>query len=77
MWFCISQKFFEVSPGKMPVEYPIDKKTKVSEKKVSQSFIEIVAKSEEKVRDKFKAKLHECFPSYRLTSFESTIASKI
>ena len=74
MWFCICHKFFEVSPGKVPVEYPI-RQTKESEKKVSQSLIDIVIKGEEKVRNKFTEKLHECFPSYRLTSFESTIAS--
>lgn len=75
-WFCLCRDFFKVSPGKISVEYPIET-TSQSEKKVFKSFICIVEKGEQKVKDKFKEKLHECFPSYRLTSLEGITAGNV
>jgi hypothetical protein len=76
LWFCLHNEFFKVSPGKVAVEYPI-KTTTGAEKKVSKSCIDVIPKGENKVKDKFEEKLHECFPSFRLTSFECILESPV
>ena len=69
MWFCLHNKFFEVSSGRIPLEFPI-RSTNEGRKKVPVRLIAIVEKGEKKVKEKMKAKLHECFPLFRLASPE-------
>ena len=70
MWFCLTKKFFEVSAGKVPLEFPISD-TAAARKPISNSYKEILKKGEKKVVEKFKSKLHESFPSFRKISLES------
>jgi hypothetical protein len=72
MWFCLYNKFFEVSSGRIPLELPI-RSTNEGRKKVPLRLIAIVEKGEQKVKEKMKAKLHECFPLFRLASPESIL----
>lgn len=72
MWFCVRNEMFKVTPGKVPLEFPIHKST-AAPKKVSKSFTEIISKGEKKVRDKFHEKLHDCFPSFRTASLENVL----
>ena len=60
MWFCIANKFFEVSEGKVPLEFPVSD-TAATTKPVSNSCKEILKKGEKKVVERFESKLHEIF----------------
>ena len=72
MWFCLANKFFKVSVGKVALEFPIKSSTaSVARKPVSKSSMGVLEKGEKKVKEKFKSKLHENFPSFRKISFES------
>ena len=56
MWFCLPNKFFAMSPGKVPVEFPL-KSAPVPSKPVSKVCMAVIKKGEKKVKDKFKSKL--------------------
>ena len=72
MWFCLANKFFEVSVGKIPLEFPVKSSTSsVARKPVSKSCMGVLEKGEKKIKGQFGAKLHENFPSYRRVSLES------
>ena len=70
MWLCLTNNFFTVSSGKVAMEHPLKSAT-VPRKPVSQVCMGVVKKGEKKVKDKFKSKLHESFPSYRKLSLEN------
>ena len=72
MWFCLANKFFAMSPGKVPVEFPL-KSVPVPSKPVSKVCMAVIRKGEKKVKDKFKSKLHENFQSFRKASLESVL----
>ena len=73
MWFCVNNGFFKVSGSTVPYHYPLQ--GPVIEKKVSNIFLDVKEKGEEKLREKFESKLHECFPSFRKFSFQRVFSS--
>lgn len=69
MWFCVKNKFFEVSSEKIPYQFPVEGRSTVP-KAVPKIVIDVKKRGEKKVEEKFEAKLHDCFPSFRKFSFE-------
>jgi hypothetical protein len=74
MWFCLANRFFQMSVGGVPLEFPIKHPTG-ARKPVSKFCMEVIRKGEKKVKDQFKSKLHESFPSFRQTSLDSLCTS--
>ena len=72
MWFCVKNKFFEVSSGKIPYQFPIEGSSAVP-KAVPKLVIAVKERGEKKVEEKFEEKLHDCFPSFRKFSFEKVV----
>lgn len=68
MWFCVQNGFFELSGSDVPNEYPL--KGPAIQKHVPKMLMQVKEKGEDKVREKFEGKLHECFPSFRQFSFQ-------
>ncbi len=69
MWFCLTNKMFQSSPGRAATEYPLSD-TPCKQKSVSKYCLDVVNKGEKKITEKFEAKLHESFPSFRQTSLQ-------
>jgi hypothetical protein len=72
MWFCLRNAFFQMSLGDIPLEFPMQNTSGI-QKKVAKSLIGVVEKGEQKVREKFEAKLHESFPLFRSVLLESVL----
>ena len=72
MWFCVKNKFFEVSSGKIPYQFPTEGSSAVP-KAVPKLVIAVKERGEKKVEEKFEEKLHDCFPTFRKFSFEKVV----
>ena len=75
MWFCLRNGFFKVSSERIPCQYPLQS-TVDAQKNVSKMFWEIKEKGEKKVKEKFEAKLHDCFPAFRKFSLERLVSAE-
>ena len=69
LWFCVKNNFFSVSSGKVPCQFPLLSPSTI-QKPVPKLAINVKEKGEKKVKEKFEAKLHDCFPAFRKFSFE-------
>ena len=69
MWFCLANRIFQHSPGRIAIEYPLSN-LPGEQKTVPKYCLDVVKNGEKKVTDKFEAKLHESFPSFRQMSLE-------
>ena len=61
--------FFSVPSQKVPCQFPLLSPS-TTQKPVPKLAIYVKEKGEKKVKEKFEAKLHDCFPSFRKVSFE-------
>lgn len=75
MWFCIQNKFFEVSCGKVPYQYPLQGNLPIT-KPVPKLAMNVKEKGERKVKENFATKLHDCFSSFRKIYFEKVAVSE-
>ena len=69
MWFCLTNKMFQPCSGRAAREYPLDN-SPCQQKLVSRYCLDVLKNGEQKVTEKFEAKLHESFPSFRQASLE-------
>jgi hypothetical protein len=75
MWFCLVNHFFKASTGKVVMEFPLGNETGRN-KPISKSCMDVVMKGKKKVEDRFEAKLHESFPSFRRISLRNVQVSQ-
>ena len=69
LWFCEKNDFFSVSSRKIPCQFPLLSPS-TTQKPVPKLGINVKEKGEKKVKEKFEAKLQDCFPLFRKVSFE-------
>ena len=65
--------FFVVSGSTVAYEYPL--KGQAIQKPVRQAFVQVKDKGENKIKEKFEEKQHDCFPSFRQILLERVLSS--